>query len=84
MTTSSSDDMAGALADLRARVAALEAAGLTNGAGSAPRSSPPSAASGKELEDAIDRMVAGALLNGRHTSGVLHGLFNISPGLSGR
>jgi hypothetical protein len=36
------------------------------------------------LETMIDQMVADALVRGRRTTGILAGLFNIAPGLSGR
>jgi hypothetical protein len=38
----------------------------------------------KQLEITIDQMVAGALVRGRQTTGILNGLFNLSPALSGR
>jgi hypothetical protein len=38
----------------------------------------------KNLELLIDQMVASALLRGRQTTGILGGIFNILPGLSGR
>jgi hypothetical protein len=36
------------------------------------------------LEAAIDQLVADALLRGRRTTGILNGIFNLLPGLSGR
>lgn len=38
----------------------------------------------KYLEITIDQMVSNALVRGRQTTGLLGGLFGLSPGLSGR
>lgn len=73
------------LADLHARIGALEAGAQRSSGAPAPMQDPKQAAAAqKDLESAIDRMVANALLHGRRTSGVLSGMFNLSPGLSGR
>jgi hypothetical protein len=75
--TQQTADLSRALDEMRARLAALEAA-------PAPQRPAPAGNGQKDLEAAVDLMVANALLRGRHTAGVLHGMFNLSPGLSGR
>ena len=92
MTTQSTDDVSHALDAMHARISALEAAvartstpAASGGSGSSAAPATSSAANTqKDLESAVDQMVAGALLRGRHTAGVLNGMFNLTPGLSGR
>lgn len=82
MTTQAPDDIHRALAELRMKLGELEAAVAQR----APSREEPAPSSGghRDMESAVDEMVAGALLRGRRTAGVLNGMFNLSPGLSGR